>query len=388
MESTLKRTWAEIDLDALEHNYRALRAQMGPKARFLGVVKADAYGHGSIQVSRTLEELGAEYLAISNIDEARELRLAGIALPILQLGLTPADQTAVLIANRVTQAVWSEDAAQAFSREAQRAGGRLKVHLKLDTGMSRLGFQCDEPNFEASLEALKRVCALPGLEVEGAFTHFAVSDEDSEESKAYTQLQHQRFEAMLQRLEEAGISIPLRHCANSGATVSYPQFAHDMFRPGIITYGIGHQAHLLGLKPVMTLKTVIGTVKEFTPGTTVSYGRTFRAQRPSRVGVLPIGYADGLHRALSNKWRVWSPHGTAPIAGRICMDMCMVDLTDLPQVREGDEVEVYGPHNSVNEAAALTGTISYELTCAVSKRVPRIYYRGGKEIARELLLRG
>ena len=388
MESTLKRTWAEIDLDALEHNYRALRAQMGPKARFLGVVKADAYGHGSIQVSRTLEELGAEYLAISNVDEARELRLAGIALPILQLGLTPADQTAVLIANRVTQAVWSEDAAQAFSREAQRAGGRLKVHLKLDTGMSRLGFQCDEPNFEASLEALKRVCALPGLEVEGAFTHFAVSDEDSEESKAYTQLQHQRFEAMLQRLEEAGISIPLRHCANSGATVSYPQFAHDMFRPGIITYGIGHQAHLLGLKPVMTLKTVIGTVKEFTPGTTVSYGRTFRAQRPSRVGVLPIGYADGLHRALSNQWRVWTPHGTAPIAGRICMDMCMVDLTDLPQVREGDEVEVYGPHNSVNEAAALTGTISYELTCAVSKRVPRIYYRGGKEIARELLLRG
>lgn len=388
MESTLKRTWAEIDLDALAHNYRALRAQMGPKARFLGVVKADAYGHGSIQVSRTLEELGAEYLAISNVDEARELRLAGIALPILQLGLTPADQTAVLIENRVTQAVWSEDAAQAFSREAQRAGGRLKVHLKLDTGMSRLGFQCDEVNFEASLEALKRVCALPGLEVEGAFTHFAVSDEDSEESRAYTQLQHQRFEAMLRRLEEAGISIPLRHCANSGATVGYPQFAHDMFRPGIITYGIGHQAHLLGLKPVMTLKTVIGTVKEFTPGTTVSYGRTFRAQRPSRVGVLPIGYADGLHRALSNQWRVWTPHGTAPIAGRICMDMCMVDLTDLPQVREGDEVEVYGPHNSVNDAAALTGTISYELTCAVSKRVPRIYCKGGREIARELLLRG
>lgn len=388
MNSTLKRTWAEIDLDALAHNYRALRSQMGPKARFLGVVKADAYGHGSIEVSRTLEELGAEYLAISNVDEARELRLAGIGLPILQLGLTPADQTAVLIENRVTQAVWSEDAAQAFSREAQRAGGRLKVHLKLDTGMSRLGFQCDEPNFEASLASLKRVCALPGLEVEGAFTHFAVSDEDSEESRAYTQLQHQRFEAMLQRLEEAGITIPLRHCANSGATVGYPQFAHDMFRPGIITYGIGHQAHLLGLKPVMTLKTVIGTVKEFTPGTTVSYGRTFRAQRPSRVGVLPIGYADGLHRALSNQWRVWTPHGLAPIAGRICMDMCMVDLTDLPQVREGDEVEVYGPHNSVNEAAALTGTISYELTCAVSKRVPRIYYKGGKEIARELLLRG
>lgn len=388
MESTLKRTWAEIDLDALAHNYRALRAQMGPRSRFLGVVKADAYGHGAIQVSRTLEELGAAYLAISNIDEARELRLAGVHLPILQLGLTPPDQTAAVIENSVTQAVWSEASATAFSQEAIRAGGRMKAHIKLDTGMSRLGFQCDESHFEQSLEAICRVCGLPGLDVEGAFTHFSVSDEASADSRDYTLLQHERFETMLRRLAERGVTFSICHCANSGATVSYTQFAHDMFRPGIITYGIGDQAQLLGLKPVMTLKSVIGVVKDYDPDTTISYGRTFRTGRPSRIGVLPIGYADGFHRVLSNQWQVWTPYGTAPIAGRICMDMCMIDLTSLPQVGEGDEVEIFGPHNSVNEAAKLAGTISYELTCAVSKRVPRIYKKDGRETARELLLRG
>lgn len=387
MDSTLKRTWAEIDLDALGHNYRALRAQMGPRSRFLGVVKADAYGHGAIEVSRTLADLGAEYLAISNIDEAAELRRQGIRLPVLQLGLTPADQIARALACRVTQAVWSESSARAFSQQAQKAGEKLKIHIKLDTGMSRLGFQCDEAHFDDSLEAVCRVCALPGLEPEGIFTHFAVSDETAEDCRAYTNLQHQRFSAMLEKLSERGITFAIRHCANSGAAVSYPQFAYDMFRPGIVAYGIGHQAGILGLRPVMTLKTVVGSVKEFPPDTTVSYGRTYRAANAIRAGVLPIGYADGLHRALSNKWRVWTPFGAAPIIGRICMDMCMVDLTDLPQVTEGSEVEVYGPHNSVNDAAVLAGTISYELTCAVSKRVPRVYYRNGEEISRELLLR-
>ena len=240
----------------------------------------------------------------------------------------------------------------------------------------------------ATKAAIAAACALPGLEAEGIFTHFAVSDESKEESRSYTALQHQRFDAMVAALAERGITFPICHCANSGATVSYPQFAHDMFRPGIITYGIGDQAGELGLRPVMTLKTTVGCIKDFAPDTTISYGRTFRTSRPSRVGVLPIGYADGLHRSLSNQWRVWTPYGTAPIVGRICMDMCMIDLTDLPQVGEGDEVEVYGVHNSVNDAAHLAGTISYELTCAVSKRVPRIYLRDGRETYRELLLRG
>lgn len=388
MDSTLRRTWAEIDLDALAHNYRALRARMGEQSRFLGVVKADAYGHGAVEVSRTLEELGAEYLAVSNLDEALELRQGGVSLPILQLGLTPADQTAQAIACRVTQAVWSESAALAFSREAQRAGGTLKIHIKLDTGMSRLGFPCDGGSFDASLEAIRRVCALPGLEAEGIFTHFAVSDEADEASRAYTLRQYRQFTAMTESLAGKGLAFAIRHCANSGAAAGYPQFACDMFRPGIVSYGIGHQAEDLGLRPVMTLKTVVGSVRELPEDTAVSYGCTFRTSRPSRIGVLPIGYADGLHRALSNRWQVWTPWGTAPIVGRICMDMCMADLTGLPQVREGGEVEVYGIHNSVNDAARLAGTISYELTCAVSRRVPRMYFRSGREVARELLLRG
>lgn len=388
MESTLRRTWAEIDLDALAHNYHILRKRTAPGSRFLGIVKADAYGHGAIQVGRVLEELGAEYLAVSNIDEARELRRGGVGLPILQLGLTPADQARVILENHVTQTVYSEKAAQAFSAGAVRAGGRMRAHIKLDTGMSRLGFQCDETHFAASLEAVCRVARLPGLELEGIFTHFAVSDEPGEDCAAFTQLQHERFERMVAALEERGVSFAIRHCSNSGATVGYPQFAHDMFRPGIITYGIGDPADALGLEPVMTLKTTIGCVKELAPDATVSYGRTFRTERPSRVGVLPIGYADGFHRALSNRWRVWTPWGTAPIVGRICMDMCMIDLTDLPQAGEGDEVEVYGPHNPVTEAARLAETIPYELTCAINKRVPRMYRRGGREICRELLLQG
>jgi len=359
---------------------------MGPASRFLGVVKADAYGHGAVEVSRMLASLGAEYLAVSNLDEASELRSAGVTLPILQLGLTPADQIRLALDCRVTQTVWDEPIAGAFSQGALRAGGRLKVHIKLDTGMSRLGFQCDESHFDQSLEAICRICDLPGLDVEGIFTHFAVSDEPGEAD--YTNLQHRRFAAMLDKLAERGVTFAIRHCANSGAAVSYPQFAYDMFRPGILTYGIGHQADILNLRPVMTLKTVVGTVRDLPKDTAVSYGCTYRTSRPVRAGVLPIGYADGLHRVLSNQWQVWTPYGTAPIIGRICMDMCMVDLTDLPQAAEGCEVEVYGPHNSVNDAASLAGTIAYELTCAVSKRVPRIYFRDGREIARELLLRG
>ena len=388
MQSTLRRTWAEIDLDALAYNYNVLCKQMGPDSGFVGVVKADSYGHGSVQVSRVLEELGAKYLAISNINEARELRMAGIKLPILQLGSTPADQALIILANGFTQAIYSEEQALAFSKEIAKVSGRMKVHIKLDTGMSRLGFRCDDINFNDSLEEICRIAEMPGLELEGVFTHFAVSDESDPEHQAYTIMQHDRFMKMINALKERGVTFKLHHCANSGATVSYPQFAHDMFRPGILTYGIGDQAPELGLKPLMTLKTTVGSIKEYAPGVSISYGRTFTTDRPMRVGVLPIGYADGFHRILSGKWRMWTPYGFAPVIGRICMDMCMVDLTDLPEVKVGDELEVYGPHNSITEAAHLAGTISYELTCAISKRVSRVYFKNGKEIYRELLLRG
>lgn len=388
MESTLRRTWAEIDLDALAHNVAVLRERMGPESRFLGVVKADAYGHGAVQVAKVLEELDAGYLAVSDLNEARELRHVGICMPILQLGSTPADQTRLLIANHITQTVHSEAAAIRFSEAAVETGWKLRVHIKVDTGMSRLGFQCDDTHFNDSLEAICRVCALPGLTVEGIFTHFAVADERTEESRAFTLEQHDRFMRMIGALEERGIHIPIHHCANSGATVDYPQFAHQMFRPGILTYGICEQETDIDLHPVMTLKTNVSVIKEYDSGVTVSYGRTFTTERPTRVGVLPIGYADGFLRALSGKWKVWTPHGLAPVIGRICMDMCMIDLTDLPEVSEGDEIEVFGVHNSVADAAKIADTIAYELLCTVSRRVPRVYYRNGRQIYHELLLRG
>ena len=388
MDSSLRRTWAEIDLDALAENVRILKKQMGGASGFVGVVKADAYGHGAIQVGRVLEELHASYLAISNTDEGRELRQGGIGLPMLELGMTPVEQAEVLLENHITQAIYSEKEAQAFSREAVALGGKLKAHIKLDTGMSRLGFQCDDLHFDRSLEEILRVAALPGLELEGIFTHFAVSDEIGEEDQKYTRMQHGRFVRMIDALEERSVHFRFCHCANSGAAAYYTEYAHDLFRPGILTYGIGDMAPSLGLHPVMTLKTAIGCIKEYEDGTDISYGRTYRAEGKKRIGVIPIGYADGLHRSLSNKWYVWTPYGKAPIVGRICMDMCMIDLTGCPEVQEGDAVEVYGVHNSVNEAARMASTIPYELTCAVSKRVPRIYYRNGKEIGRELLLRG
>ncbi len=388
MESTLRRTWAEINLDALEHNYRALRAHIGEGVRFLGVVKADAYGHGAVEVGRLLQELRADYLAVSSVDEAMELRQNGITLPILILGHTPREQVGLMIENRIAQAVTCRAKAVEYSEEAVRCGGELTVHIKVDTGMSRLGYLCDGAHFETGVEGISDACAMPGLQAEGIFTHFAVADESDEESRAYTKEQFALFCRVIEAVEaRRGVRFALRHCANSGATADWPETHLDMVRPGLLLYGYGPQAKALGLQPVMTLKTTVSTVKVYGPGTDISYGRLFTTEKTTRMGVLPYGYADGFPRCLSGKCELMTAYGAAPQRGRICMDMCMVDLTELPQVDVGDEVEVFGRHNAVETLASLAGTIPYELTCAVSKRVPRIYCRGGREIRRELLLR-
>ena len=389
MESTLKRTWAEIDLDALEHNYRTLRAHVGQSVKFLGVVKADAYGHGAIPYSHLLEELGADYLAVSSLDEAMELRANDVHLPILILGYTPADQVGNLIDLQITQAVTSPEAAKAYSAEAVRHGGALKVHMKLDTGMSRVGFLCQGDHFAQAVADVTEACCLPGFDVEGVFTHFAVSDEpDKPESVTYTRNQLDLFRRTFEAVEAAwGRKFAIHHCSNTGATALWPEAWMDMIRPGLLQYGCGEFAEQLGLKPVMTLKTTVSIIKNYDPGTTVSYGRTFKADRPTRMGVVPYGYADGFFRSLSNRCRMMTDYGPAPQCGRICMDMSMIDLTDLPEVKEGDEVEIFGNRISVNEVAALANTISYEITCAVSKRVPRVFIRHGKVVDRELMLR-
>ena len=258
MESTLRRTWAEIDLDALAHNYETLRRRIGAGVKFLGVVKADAYGHGAIQVSRKLEQLGADYLAVSSLDEAKELRRAGIQAPILILGHTPPAMVSQLIQYRITQAVSALAKAEAYSAAAVESGGTLKVHIKVDTGMSRLGYLCDGSHFDGGVEGICEACGLPGLEAEGIFTHFAVADEQDQESQAYTRRQFDLFCRVIRAVEEKrGVRFPLRHCANTGATACYPEMHLDMVRPGLLLYGYGEFAQGLDLRPVMTLKTTI-----------------------------------------------------------------------------------------------------------------------------------
>lgn len=384
MHTELKRTWAEIDLDSLKYNYEKLRERIGERCRFLGVVKADAYGHGAVQVAAELEKLGADYLAVSSLDEAQELRAAGISMPILLLGHTPADQVYRLIAYGITQAVSCESKALEYEAEAARLNCRLKVHIKLDTGMSRLGFLCDGTHFEGGVEAVYRSVKLPHLDAEGIFTHFALSDCEGEAAKEYTEKQFALFMKVIGAVEEKGFRFRIRHCANTGAVAYYPETWLDMVRPGLLLYGYGPEAAGLGLKPVMQLKTVISTIKVYDEGTCISYGATWQAEKKTRMGVLPIGYADGLFRCLSNRYSVLTAEGKAAIRGRICMDMCMIDLTDKPGVDVGDEVIIFGEGNSLDQMAEAAGTIPYELTCAVSKRVPRVFYRNGAVCEQEL----
>ncbi len=373
MDDLRKRTWAEISLGNMRRNYEAIRARMPEGCRFLGVVKADAYGHGAVPVSRMLQDAGADYLAVSCLDEAMELRQSGIYLPILILGHTPAEFTETLIRNDLTQAVTCLAKAEEYSREAARLGLTLRVHIKLDTGMSRLGFLCAGGRFDEGVEHVVYSCTLPGLEAEGVFTHFAVSDEPGEDNEAYTRAQFDLFLRVIAAVEERGVRFAIRHCANSGAFVHYPEMMLDMVRPGLLLYGYGDDSGTLGLLPCMRLVTRITTIKHYDPGTDVSYGRRFTTQRTTRMAVLGIGYADGLPRLCSNKCSFAVAGGLAPQRGSICMDMCMADVSDVPGAAVDGEVEIFGAQCSLETLSAAAQTIPYELLCAVSKRVPRVY---------------
>lgn len=388
MESTLRRTWADINLDAIAHNYKAIRQKIGSDVKFLGVVKADAYGHGSIHVSQLLQELGADYLAVSSADEALELRVNGINMPILILGHTPKEQVARLIEHDITQAITCKAKADEYSAEAVKCNGTLKVHIKVDTGMSRLGYLCDNKNFDTGVNGIAEACNMPGLDAEGIFTHFAVSDEFGDANDEYTKHQFYLFSRVIKAVEDKlGHKFKLRHCANTGAVARFPETYLDMVRPGLLLYGYGEFAKQLGLRPAMTLKTTVSTIKIYPEGTAISYGGVFVTEGTTRIGVLPYGYADGFLRSLSNKCSLYTKEGPAKVRGKICMDMCMIDITDMPTVDVGSEVEVFGERNSIDDLAECAGTIPYELTCAVSKRVPRVYYKDGEVIERELMLR-
>jgi len=363
-------TWAEIDLDAIAHNVRAIRAKIGRRVKMLAAVKADAYGHGAVPVSCTALEHGADMLGVATVEEAVELRENEVAAPILILGCVLPEEAEAVVEHGLAATVCDLAVAEALSRSAVAQAKRVSVHVKVDTGMGRIGVRPDE-----ALEFVRRIVRLHGLSLDGLFTHFPSADETD---KTFTRQQIAAFSQVIQELEADGIRIPLKHAANSAAILDLPESYFDMVRPGLILYGLHPSPDVqrsMALKPAMTLKTRVVFLKDVPAGTPLSYSRTFTTRRPSRIATLPIGYADGLSRGLSNKGAALIRGQRAAVVGRICMDQCLADVTDIPGAAVGDEVVVYGTQGgeriSIEEVAQVVGTIPYEITCAVSRRVPR-----------------
>lgn len=387
MSKYLRRTWAEVDIHALKHNFDVIRRAADPKAQIMCVIKADAYGHGAVFLGKLYEKMGAQRLAVSNIDEAMQLREEGIRLPILILGFTPPDMAKVLADHQISQAVFSEEYAEELSANALKNNVNVKIHIKLDTGMSRIGFMYQNIQRDAdSINSIERVCQLPHLIHEGIFTHFALSDEGKEGEQA-TRHQYECFTDAVEKLKQRKIHFPLVHCSNSGAIIDYQQVHFDCVRAGIILYGLSPSEKLNGrldLRPAMQIKSVIAQIKEVEPGTPVSYGAVYVTDKPTKIATIPIGYADGYSRSLSNRSYITVNGQKAAVIGRVCMDQLMVDISGIDDVRPGDEVTVIGDGSnntfSFDEMAKMTGTINYELICLIGKRVPRVYIHHGRNV--------
>jgi alanine racemase len=380
MEYKVTRTWAEINLDNIAHNVMEIRRLVGKRTEIMAVVKADAYGHGVLETVSTLIENGATRLAVSMLDEAIQLRKIGIDVPILVLSHTNPNRVDELIKYQITQTVYSHDMAKALSDEALRQGVKAKIHIKIDTGMSRVGF----PPGYIAVKAVMEIQKLPGIIIEGIFSHFATADE---KDSSYTMHQMELFESIISELNRIGIIIPIRHISNSAAILQYPDLAMELVRPGIILYGIypseDVNKEVADLRPAMTLKTNIAMIKWVEPKTAISYGRKFTTSRKSLIATLPVGYADGYSRLLSGKSRVLVNGQYAPVVGSICMDQCMIDVTDIEgDIKTGDEVVLLGKQGdreiTAQELAGYMGTIPYEVVCIIGKRVPRVYYKNGK----------
>lgn len=373
----LHRTWAEIDTSALIHNFDIIKSE-ADGAYIMAVVKADCYGHSAKLIAPLLDKAGADAFAVSNIDEAMKLREYGIKKPVLILGYTPANAAELLYENDITQCVFSPEYARALSESAVTGGFKLKIHIKIDSGMGRIGFDCRDSELSGIEDAIA-AARLPGFILDGIFTHFCVSDRTAEEEDGFTDLQFSRFTAAVTRFKEAGLNPRVCHCCNSAALCLDKNKHLDMCRPGIILYGLT-PAYGLELKedfiPVMTVKSVVSMVKAVKKGTCVSYGKTFTAQKDMKIATVTAGYADGYPRALSNKGRVIIRGKSANIIGRICMDQMSVDVTDIEDVKQGDEVILFGKELPVEEIAEKCGTINYEITCGISQRVPRIPING------------
>ncbi len=375
----MRPAWVEINLDTIKRNMEIIRKQVPSHVEVMAVVKANAYGHGAVEVAKTVLQSGATRLAVSEMDEALELRQHGIEAPILILGTVELNQAELALQNNITLAVYNYDFAVGLSQIAKKLHKTALVHIKIDTGMGRIGY----PATQESVQEIARIAQLPDLTIEGIFTHFALADTTVQD---YTKLQYQRFCFVYQELAKLGINIPVHHCANSAAIAQLDCY-EDMVRAGIILYGMEPSAatdmrRLRGVRPAISLKCRIMHIKTLSAGDSVGYGRKFIATKPTVVATLPIGYADGYTRLFSGKAYVLIHGQKAPILGNICMDQCMVDITHIKGAKIGDEVVLIGEQGgktiSPELLATLIGTINYEIVCMLGRRLPRCYYRNGK----------
>ena len=378
MQKLLGLTWTEVNLDAIAQNVKNIKKLIGEKKELMAVVKGNAYGHDILEVSPVVLENGATRLAVARLEEAIFLRKAGITVPILVLGLPLKQQAEFLVSYDITPAVCEFEMIEKLSELAVQMNKRTKIHLKVDTGMGRIGiFPYDVLRF------IKRIKALKNVEIEGIFTHFSVADE---KDKVYTEEQFRKFIEILTILEKEGIKIPIKHVGNSAALLDLPHMWLDMVRPGIAIYGLYPSKEVkktINLIPAQQFKTKIVFIKELPLGESISYGRTYITKRRMRVASLPVGYADGYNRLLSNQGEVLVRGQRVPIIGRVCMDQCMIDVTNLTQVEIGDEVVLWGRQGeemiTVEEIAQKIRTINYEIVhMPDKKRVAKLFIRDGK----------
>ncbi len=373
------RAWAEIDLDAVGENVRAIKKHLNGNTMLMGVVKANAYGHGVCQVAEELLKSGVDALAVAFADEAVELRRAGFDVPVLVLGNSTDSDIETIVEFDITPAVSSVEFAKKLSETAQAHGKAVKIHIKVDTGMSRIGFLADR---EETVDEILEVSDLDGIVVEGMFTHFATADEDDD---SYTREQFARFMRLSEKLESRGLFVAVKHVCNSAGLVKFPEMHLDMVRAGIILYGLYPSADfdqsLIDLKLAMSFKSRISHIKKLDKGVSLSYGLTHTLKENSRIGTVSVGYADGFQRCLSGKTQVFVGGCVAKQVGRICMDQCMIDISAVNNINVGDEVTLFGNASEqvhTEAIAQLLGTIGYELVCGVGRRVPRIYIKDGK----------
>ncbi len=374
------RVEARINLDAICNNIDEVRRNINDNTKIMAVIKADGYGHGAVALATALKDKVDAY-GIAIIEEGIELRLAGFEKPILILGFTPHQQYEDLLKYDISQTVFQYDMAKKLSDIAVSLGKKAKIHIKVDTGMTRIGFK----DTGESIQIIKEISMLPNLIIEGLFTHFACADESD---KTSVRKQLSRFLLFADKLEKEGIHIPVKHVSNSASIIDLPEANLDMVRSGIVTYGMYPSDEVnknsLMLQPALTLKSNVVYVKEVEAGTGISYNSTYITDHDSVIATIPVGYADGYPRQLSSKGRVLIHGKSAPIVGRVCMDQFMVDVTNIPGVIEGDMVTLIGQDGdesiSIEEVANLVGSFNYELVCDIGKRVPRVYYKEGKKV--------